>query len=115
MPSMMLGTLSTSFRKARSVNQTSNGYVSKIPTNTEPKGDAGTAAGASVIDLLGTSPGASESGEINNRVIILPYATGTNGQTFSMRVIGWRNIGIDPRTMLWIPVTLVEWQLTVST
>lgn len=106
---MLVETLSTSFQKARSVNQTSATFVSKLPTATEPVGDAGTATGASVIELGqggATSP---------NVLIICPYAIGSNNNTFSVRVIGWRSIGENaPTTMLWIPVVLVELACTIS-
>jgi hypothetical protein len=106
---MLLETLSQEFRKARSVNQTSNGYVSKVPTATEPSGDAGTATGASVIDL---GKGGSTA---QNGLLAVFYGTGSNNNTFSARVIGWRSAGSNaPDTMLWIPVVLVEFALTLS-
>lgn len=106
---MLVETLSTSFRKVRSVNQTSNGYVSKVPTGVEPSGDAGTATGASVIDL-------GKGGMLaQNGALVCFYGVGSNNNTFSCRIIGWRSIGEnDVSTMLWIPVVLVEFALTLS-
>lgn len=106
---MLLETLSQSFRKARSTNQTSNGYVSKVPTATEPKGDAGTATGASVIDL------ATGGHYSQNAVLIVFYGVGSNNNTFSCRLIGWRQVGANNAlTDLWIPVPLFEVQVTLS-
>lgn len=96
------------FVKCRSVNQTSNGYVSKLPTGTEPSGDANTATGASVLDI-------GHKGSVaSNGLIIVPYALGSNDNTFSMRVLQWRRIGRDPLTALWIPVKLLEVTGTLS-
>lgn len=106
---MLLETLSTSFRKARSVNQTSTSFVAKIPTVTEPKGDVGTATGASVIEL------GNYGGTTQNGVLACFYGVGSNDNTFSARLIGWRSIGENAvSTMLWIPVLLAEYQVTLS-
>ncbi len=107
---MLLETLASEFRKARSVNQTSNGYVSKIPTTTEPSGDAATATGACVFDLQGSGH------SVQNGIIVLPYAIASNNGTFSVRVIGWRRAGpADGATPpIWIPLVLVELACTVS-
>lgn len=106
---MLLETLSTSFRKARSVNQTSTSFVAKIPTVTEPKGDIGTNTGASVIEL-GNYGGATQNG-----VLACFYGVGSNNNTFSARIIGWRSIGENAvSTMLWVPVLLAEYAVILS-
>ncbi len=105
----LLETYCSSFRKARSVNQTSNGYVSKLPTATEPSGDAGSATGASVIDI------APIGGVGQNGCRCVFYGVGSNNNTFSSRVIGWSSVGDnDVNTKLWIPVILVEFAVTLS-
>ncbi len=107
---MKIETLSTPFRKARLVNESSNGYRTIIPTITEPKGDAASATGASIIEL-GT--GGSET---QNAILVVPYAIGNDDVTFSVRVIGWRLIPRDSiGPGLWIPVTLGEFSCTAST
>lgn len=110
----LIATQSSPFQKARLTNQTSNGYVSKIPTTTEPKGDANTATGASVIEL-----GGKAGGPCQNAVLICPYGlhASVDGKTMSFRVIGWRCVGLggaSPDTALWIPVKLVEFACTLS-
>ncbi len=103
----LLETLSDVFQKARSVNQTSSSFVSKVPTNATPQGDAGTATGASVIDL------GIDGDRAQNAIVVLPYCTGNDDVTFSVRVIGWRPVGINDRTTcLWIPVVLAELSCT---
>lgn len=110
------------WRKLRSVNETSNGYVSKIPRATSPftaaglNGDAGTATGASVIQLTnGVIGGQAQSG-----AEFLFYGVGANNTTFSARIIGWSALTtsglspVNPETQVWIPVVLVEVQCTLS-
>ena len=110
MSTVMQKTLTQAFRKARSVNQTSNGYVSKVPKNAEPSGDAGTATGSSIIELANQAVGDS----VHDHVLICPYGTGANNTTFSMRVIGWRQTFPGDSTSLWIPVTLGDFLCTLS-
>lgn len=105
----VMQTLSQALTKCRSVNQTSSSFVSKVPTNTEPKKDAGTATGASVLDLNQNGVYAA------NAIKVVPYCTGADDVTFSVRVIGWHSVGNDPATMLWIPVTLAELACTGGT
>ena len=105
---MLLETLATPFFKARSVNQTSATFVSKIPTATEPSGDAGTATGASVFDI--------GKGYAQNGVLVTPYGIGSDNNTMSLRLIGWRSIGANAvATLLWIPVIICEVAATLST
>jgi hypothetical protein len=108
---VLLETLTAGFRKARSVNQTSATFVSKVPTGTEPAGDAGTATGASVFDI---APTGASGGAGPNAVLVMPYAVGADNTTFSVRAIGWRLIGSDPATLLWVPTLLVELACTAS-
>lgn len=104
-------TWSSDFIKARSVNQTSASFVAKLPQTTDPSGDAGTAIGSSVIQLA-REPGPRAL----NSVKIVPYATDSDGATFSMRVIGWTKAPDPTRatTDAWIPVVLAEFLCTVS-
>src|SRR5690242_12085743 len=98
------GTDCSMFRQARAVNQTSNGFVSKVATNTTPSGDAGSATGASIIEL-GSNAGIMS---YPNAVVFVPYAVAASNNTFSVRVIGWTRYGDTSTTWLWIPVTLCE-------
>ncbi len=105
-------TLSYQFTKARKVNETSNGYVSKVPTFTAPSGDAETATGASVQAVAAGIGGTGE-----NCVVICPFGAGSDNATFSVRVIGWR-AAPDPAGLtktVWIPMLLAEYACTIST
>ncbi len=105
-------TLAYHFSKARKVNETSNGYVSKVPTFTAPNGDAETATGSSVQTVAAGIGGTGE-----NCMVICPYGAGANNTTFSVRVIGWRSCP-DPSGLtktLWIPMLLAEYACTIST
>ena len=95
-----------SFKKARSVNQTSATFVSKVSTTTEPTGTGSTATNSSVIDLR--SPG---NDVMRSVVKILLYGTGNDNDTFSCQVIGWTLAGSG----LWVPTVLCQLQGTLST
>jgi hypothetical protein len=95
--------------KVRSVNETSNGYVTKSATGTEPSGDAGTDTGASVQDIAQGTTSARTS------FALMPYGVGADNATFSMRVLGWSVIGNLTTTLLWIPQTLFEVTCTLCT
>ena len=109
--SQLLNTLSAPFVKARSVNATNTSFPSLIPTAAEPSGDAGTATGSSVIELSNKS---LASGKIENAALIVPFGAGSDTNTFSMRVIGWKVVGRGSESV-WIPVTLAEFSCALST
>jgi hypothetical protein len=79
-------------------------------------GDAGTATGASVIRLTDPALG----GRVQNGVNLLFYGTGSDGNTFSARIITWSPIistglsSVNPTTTLWVPTVLAEVALTLS-
>jgi hypothetical protein len=101
--------LAKAWQKARDVNQTSNGYVAKDPTATEPTGTGTTATNASVIN---TAPNGVAS---YNAILLIPYGAGADDATFSVRVIGWKSIGGNGTTGLWIPFVLAELAVTLCT
>jgi hypothetical protein len=107
---MLLETLAGRLQKARSVNQTSAAFVSKVPTLTEPVGDAGTATGSAVIDMV------KDSGLSQNLVKVKPYGVGANNTTFSVRVIGWSAVANGGNVIPneWIPELLGEFACTIS-
>lgn len=99
---MQITTQWTPLRKARSVNQTSTSFVSKVPLATEPVDDAASATGQASLNMR-------HGGSITqNGLFILPYAVATDNQTFSLRVIGWRPLGTADATLIWVPFLLLE-------
>jgi hypothetical protein len=107
-----LTTLSMPERLARTVNATGS-FPSKVPTVTEPFGDAATATGASVIDLASRPEGMFTQ----NGMLVVAFGTGANDTTFSFRVIGWNRIGINTigQQALWVPVNLLEIACIIGT
>jgi hypothetical protein len=107
---MQLETIFQPWRLARKVNQTSSSFVSKLPTLTEPTGDAGTATGASIIEL-------GKPREITqNGLLLLPFGTGSDATTFSVNIIGWAQ-GAFPNAgnlFSWFPLLLAQLQCTIS-
>lgn len=80
-------------------NSTQNGFVSKIPTATEPTGVT------IALDPFDTT------------LRLLPFAIGANDSTASYRAIGWRQINIVTSTIprLWIPYIVCEFSAVFST
>lgn len=118
-------TLSMAFRKARQTNATDNGFPARVPTKTAPtgKGDnVAQATASAVFNLAGTPSvdGRVETESWHNRIIVVPFGVGSDTNTFSVRVIGWRRAyerDSDMRddTALWVPVTLAEFSVALST
>jgi hypothetical protein len=99
----MLLTQGANFRKAKATNATDTSFPSKVPTATEPTNDG-------VHDLLN----GVANGSVPNAAVLVPYGTGDADDVFAMRVIGWRRVGFDPLTDLWVPVVLAELTCTMS-
>lgn len=108
---MFIETLSQSFRQARSVDQTSAAFVSKVPiAGLLPLGDANNGTGSAIIEA-GSLIGVTAQNKLN----IVPFGTGADDSTFSVRVICWRKFGNDALTWIWVPVNLVELLCTICT
>lgn len=110
---MLLETLSEDFRRIRATNTTDNGFPSRIPRTTEPTGigdDVAQATASAIVDLRNGSIRAQ------NKVLIKPFGTDANDETFSLRVIGWRKIieaGVEA-TSFWDPTMLAQLACTLS-
>lgn len=98
---MTLDTVSQPFRRALATDSTDSAFPSRIPTGTEPTGNG-------VIDLAPVG-----GGVIPNAVLLVPIGTGGDNDTFSVRLIGWRRLGTERATVLWVPVVLVELACTL--
>jgi hypothetical protein len=48
------------------------------------------------------------SGVGHGAMFLMPFAIGAAGVTFSIRVMGFKQIGTDPNTLLWVPLELYE-------
>lgn len=109
--------LARPFSKARSVNSSASAFTA--PTVTDYKTlkalftDAATAA-ARVVIPLSTQPGGS--GSVPCAIDIFPYGLGSNNDTFSLRLIGWRRYPtpIADDRILMIPFLLCELGCTIS-
>ena len=98
-------------RKFRSVNSDSSAFPSLADSLTPPPSDQGTAAGRATIEL------APSAGEVPNYIQLWPYGLGSDNDTFSMRIIGWRRIvPCDSNGMCqWTPHIIAEIACTIST
>ncbi len=120
MNDVLLTTLSTSFRKVRTTNTTDSSYPSRVPTATRPSG-TGNAAAQTTSAVFDLGLDKQKNGiKQQNAVIIVPFGVGSDTNTFSTRVIGWRMVPGNPQSTtptvdLWIPVPLVDLTCTLST
>ena len=112
---MLIETLSTRWRKGRVTNTTDSSFPSRVPTATKPTGIGDSAAQTtpSVFDIRAT-------GEyVQNALVMSFFGTGSDNNTFSARLIGWRVVP-DPadagnlHKFLFIPIPLFEVQATLS-
>lgn len=102
---MLLETISQPLRLVRAANDTSSSFGSRVPTTDKP-------SGSGVIDLGGYGM-ANQNG-----VLLLPFGTGSDGNTFSLRVLAWHWI-VDPlitkaKPTLFVPFLLCELSVTLS-
>jgi len=111
---VMLMTMSDRFRRVRQTNCTDNGFPSRLIQAARPSGNGNSAAQAtaSAVFDLGTDMAGSAA---QNGLVLKPYGAGSNNNTFSLRVIGWRKIDEgDPATSIWDPTVLCELAVTLS-
>lgn len=97
---MEITSLSRDYAKVFSANLNASSFASKPPTTTEPTNDG-------VIDV------AKGAGVIPQWLLFLPYGLGSDNDTFSFRVLGWRKIK-GSLVSLWVPVTLGEFACTLG-
>jgi hypothetical protein len=96
---MIVQTQSGPFKKALAANATGGfGVVACLPGNGNPGFPDGTFP---VSNGDGGGPGA-------NALAVMPYATGADDATFDVRVVGWRLVGTDPATAVWVWRVLAE-------
>ena len=106
----VIETVSSPWKKARPTSYTTNGYPTRVATNTEPLTAATDPATSQVVHEVGTGGMYCQNG-----LVVIFFGAGANDSTFSCRVIGWRSIGWEARTTgLWIPVPLAEFAVTLS-
>lgn len=92
-----MDTLVSRYVKARTTNETSAVFASKIATATAPSGE-----GVIPLRVVGEFTRGS--------IMLIPYGEGADNSTLSARVIGWRQVAA-----LWVPVILSEIAVTLST
>lgn len=95
-------------RRFRAVNESASGFVSKIPTVTEPSGTGATATGAAVLNLT------SNNQLVAPYIKLWPFLLGSDNDVSSMRVIGWHKALQDGKLDLWVPTIIGEFACTAS-
>jgi hypothetical protein len=85
------------FAKVRATNATDTSFASRVATTTTPADDGV----VSIADVGSTAP---------TWVCLVPYGSGGDGDTFDVRVVGWRKV-----STLWVPTILLQFTATMST
>ena len=93
------------FKSVLSTNSTATSFTAKTPTTTKPSGDA-------VLDLFNIGHSLGE--HIPEELVLIPYGTDANDETFDMRVWGWSRDVTDPNDVIWIPVLIIELNCTLG-
>jgi len=101
------------WRRIRRTNTTDASFPSRLIQEGEPSGigdSAAQATASAVIDL------AQKSAVVQNGAVLMFYGAGSNNNTFSARIIGWRWMieGGDRTTAVWVPTVLAELACTLS-
>lgn len=87
------------FKKALAANSTSTAFTAQNATVTEP-------TGVGVINLLSTAEGWGGGHNVPAYVLLMPYGTDGNNDTFDMRVYGYNRI--EGATPIYVPVLLLD-------
>lgn len=108
-----LMTQASNFKKGRRTNATASSFASRVPQAAEPALDtaAGSATAQVAVDVLARG---GADGLVQNRLLLVFFGTGNEDTTFAARVLGWRRLGTDDETDLWVPVELAEVACTLS-
>lgn len=101
-------TRTSRWTKARTTNATNATFTAPVPTGTTPPGDSTSATAVVAWEAGG------EGGIAPNGLAIMPYAVGSDNNTFAMRVYAWRRLGDDALSYIWTPQLLVGVACTIS-
>ena len=98
-----MATEAQQMKAAVSTVATSTSFTAKTPTTTKPSGGNG------VVDLFAFDTGQSQGAHVPDHMVVNPYGTDANNETFDMRVWGWsRNVNDSSSTPTWEPFLIIE-------
>lgn len=100
---MLLETIYTPSRLALAANSNASSFTTLVPTKTEPT------TGVVQIGTAGTPVCFTQ-----NSLLVNPFGTGSDTNTLSVRVTGWRPVGDGSVPTLWVPTVLCEVQATLD-
>ncbi len=95
------------FRRARTTSATSTSFTAKVPTSTEPTHSAA----SGIYDLYDDDLGVSTQlcGKIPRYLLLMPFGTDGDNDTFSMRVWSWVQVTSGSGDHgFWVPQCLAE-------
>ena len=85
-------------------NSTDTSFAAKVPTTTKP-------SGAGVVEM---SPGGTSENTILSYLMVIPFGTDANDETFDLRMFGWSAVAGDGDTV-YVPVRLLQASCTLGT
>jgi hypothetical protein len=99
-------------------NPNNNGYPTRIPTTTPPwQGNTGSGvvtAGDGVV-MVGGDQSPSGAGATAPRYLqLVPYGVGSDTNTFSLTVLGWRPTNLGKGVSLWVPTPICSCACTIA-
>ena len=100
-----LARLTSKMRRLLTTNAADSSFAAKVATITKPGAATGYSPANGVIPMT-----LGEQAMVPEKLKIIPFGTGADDSTFSIRVIGWEYAGD-----LWIPIIRVEIQCTLGT
>lgn len=91
---VLLGNEQLPMQRWLTANSTDASLTAKIATATEP-------TGAGVVDLTGRR---------YRKIRVMPFGVGSDNQTYTIRVIGWSQVGsTSSSTLIWVPSLLAAY------
>lgn len=93
----------TGLKRARILSCTNTSFTAPVCTRTRPLLDDGTATARVAVPAFSTQ---KDEGPVHNQVILYPFGVGTDTQTFTFRVIGWKLVKASSTVDVWFPSIL---------
>lgn len=93
------------FKHVLSTSSSSTAFTDQNATTTEPSGDA-------VIDLLARSNGWGGGHKVPTHLLLLPYGTDADTETFDVRVYGYNKT--EDATPVYVPILLVDFSVALT-
>jgi hypothetical protein len=99
-------TESHDWRMVRSSNSTDTSFTGRVITTTSPL--------TSTAGVLSTQIPGGGPRHTANSIILLPFGTDADDETFSVQLLGWRPLTSSGTAQVWVPSLLCQFAVTLS-